>query len=336
MVTIKDVAKKAGVSPSTVSRALHDSSLISTETKQIIKKAMDELNYLPNFAAQNLANSSSNIVGVILPPNKQSISNNPFFSQVLQGITSVCNQQKFMVALAAGNNDDELIQNIETMIDQGKVNRFIITYSQKSDEVIKFLEDKNVEYVLIGDPIKDSSRTLFVNNDNLVAGKDATSFLFNQNYQYPAFVYSDLMEMVQHDRYSGYMQIMKNKGKEAINYQINMKRDPAKFQKFMDSNSRIDSFVVNDDIMAISLQNMLLAINLDPQNYGIISFNNSIFARTAHPTITSVEIFPKSLGMEAAVLILNAHDKDFKKLRETVSNVIIPHKIFERQSTRKN
>ena len=85
MATIKDVAREAGVSPSTVSRTLHDSSLISRETKEKIWQAMKKLNYSPNFAAQNLANNTSNIIGVILPPNEESVANNPFFGQILQG-----------------------------------------------------------------------------------------------------------------------------------------------------------------------------------------------------------------------------------------------------------
>ena len=70
MATIKDVARLAGVSPSTASRALHNSSLISAATKEKIWAAMKELDYSPNFAAQNLANREANIVGVIFPPVK--------------------------------------------------------------------------------------------------------------------------------------------------------------------------------------------------------------------------------------------------------------------------
>ena len=61
MATIKDVAKRAGVSPSTASRAMHDSPLISEETKDKVRQAMKELDYSPNFAAQNLANQTLSI-----------------------------------------------------------------------------------------------------------------------------------------------------------------------------------------------------------------------------------------------------------------------------------
>lgn len=334
MATIKDVAKKAGVSPSTVSRALHNSSLISDETKKKIKDAMQELNYSPNFAAQNLANSSSNIVGVILPPNKESIANNPFFSQILQGISSVCNQQSYMVAIATGKNDEELIANIKTMITQGKVDKFIVTYSQKSDQVLNFLNKQQVEFALIGEPTKNANETLYVNNDNIQSGRDATNFLLKSKYHHPAFVYDDLAEMVQRDRYVGYSQAVQKIGEESIGFKLDKQHSINRLVDFFKANHSVDSFVVSDDIMAVTLQNMLTVLGKQVPQYGIISFNNSIFARATHPTLSSVEIFPSSLGMEAAVLILNTGDEEFEKLRATTSRVIIPHKIIERESTK--
>ena len=73
MTTIRDVAKLAGVSPSTASRAMHDSNLISDKTKEKVRKAMEELNFSPNYAAQSLANRFSKTIGVILPIKEESV-----------------------------------------------------------------------------------------------------------------------------------------------------------------------------------------------------------------------------------------------------------------------
>lgn len=335
MTTIKDVAQRAGVSPSTVSRALHDSSLISRDTKEKIWAAMKELNYEPNFAAQNLANSSSNIIGVILPPNKQSVANNPFFSQIIQGITAVCNQQSYLVSIATGKNDHELIKNIKTMIIQGKINKFIVTYSQKSDHVVNFLRDEKVNYVLIGEPTKWENETLYVNNDNVKCGQDATSYLISCGYKTPVFVYSNLTEMVQYDRYIGYSQELQKNAKKTIEFKMESQKLLEKLNHFLETHPEIDSFVVSDDIMAITLQDMLLATNRKSPDYGIISFNNSIFARAAHPSITSIEIFPDSLGTQAAKLILKTDDlPSFDKQQAGFPHVTIPHKIVRRHSTK--
>lgn len=335
MATIKDVAREAGVSPSTVSRTLHDSSLISRETKEKIWQAMKKLNYSPNFAAQNLANNTSNIIGVILPPNEESVANNPFFSQILQGIASVCNQQAYMVSLATGKDNAELIENIQMMMERGRVQRFIVTFSQQSDDVIEYLRKNNAEYVLIGEPIENIAETLYVNNDNVAAGKDATEYLFEKGYHHPAFIYENMEEMVQRDRFIGYSHAVEDKNETPIRYAIKREQVQEQLQEFIEQHPEVDALVACDDIMGITIQNGLLTLHKDLNDYGIISFNNSLFARASHPSLTSVEIFPTSLGMEAAVLILNVEDEDFSKLRSALSHVVIPHKIVERESTGK-
>ena len=104
MATIKDVAKKAGVSPSTVSRTLKDNPAISEETKIKVRAAMDELGYVPNIAAQVLATGLTHSLGVILPPltNRENISQ-PFYMEILTAINeeASCNSQVVSIATGA-------------------------------------------------------------------------------------------------------------------------------------------------------------------------------------------------------------------------------------------
>lgn len=90
MVTIKDVAKLAGVSASTASRVLHDNSMISEATKTKVRQAMEELNYSPNYSAQNLVKRDSNMVGIVLPvrENHESLGNNPFSCRLSKGLVA--------------------------------------------------------------------------------------------------------------------------------------------------------------------------------------------------------------------------------------------------------
>lgn len=87
-VTIKEVAKKANVSPSTVSRVLSDSSQISEKTKEIVREAISKLNYRPNVIARSLANNKSRIIGVVFPNEAQNLLTNPFSIQAMKGMSS--------------------------------------------------------------------------------------------------------------------------------------------------------------------------------------------------------------------------------------------------------
>ena len=104
MTTKKGVVKLAGVSTSTASRALHDSDMISKATKERVRRAMEELDYSPNYSAQNLVNRTTNTIGIVLPvrESQDSLGNNPFFMQIIQDISSVCSEHDYMVSLASG------------------------------------------------------------------------------------------------------------------------------------------------------------------------------------------------------------------------------------------
>ena len=85
MATIKDVAKLAGVSPSTVSRVIAGSNRISLETKNRVRKAMEQLNYVPNAIARSLARSHTHTIGFALSRRADQAFSNPFFSEVMRG-----------------------------------------------------------------------------------------------------------------------------------------------------------------------------------------------------------------------------------------------------------
>lgn len=86
-VTIRDIAKAANVSPSTVSRVLSNSPKISQATKEKVYKVMKELNYEPNIIARSLANSSTKILGLIFSNTEDDLFENPFFIQAMKGIS---------------------------------------------------------------------------------------------------------------------------------------------------------------------------------------------------------------------------------------------------------
>lgn len=101
-VTIKDVAKAAGVSPSTVTRVIQNKSTISDETKKRVRKAMKELNYHPNLNARSLVSSYTQVIGLVLPDDSDAFYQNPFFPSVLRGIAQVASETTTLFRLQRG------------------------------------------------------------------------------------------------------------------------------------------------------------------------------------------------------------------------------------------
>ena len=178
-VTIKDVAALAGVSPSTVSRTCKDNPSISRETKEKVRKAMLQLGYEPNFQASNLASQNSKTIGIILPPSDRETFENPFFLETIRGISQFCNGRQYISTIVTGQNSEELLGAIRTMVRSGQVDGFILLYSKADDAIIEYLNEEGLLYVLVGKAQQFANLTIYIDNDNVLAGKEATDYFYD-------------------------------------------------------------------------------------------------------------------------------------------------------------
>lgn len=334
MTTIKNVAKLAGVSTSTASRALHNSDMISEATKERVRRAMQELDYSPNYTAQNLVNRTTNTIGIVLPVRERqdSLGNNPFFMQIIQGISSVCSEYDYMVSLASGRTVDELRKNCQALIRSGNISKFIFLYSHKDDPVFDFVKkQKKVSCVVVGSSYEKlaTKSVQFVDNDNHQAGQDVAEFMVNKGFEHLVFAYTDMNELVQTERYQGCRDYLEEHQKDSLSLHFSRVKEDEnilKLQQFLAEYPKTQAFIACDDIMAIRLQR-LLKNGKQEKSYAVISFNNSLITEIANPALTSVDIFPYQLGEKAAQLLLE------KSIKSVSQKVIIPHQIIEREST---
>ncbi|WP_270314235.1 LacI family DNA-binding transcriptional regulator [Streptococcus infantarius] len=334
MTTIKNVAKLAGVSTSTASRALHNSDMISEATKERVRRAMQELDYSPNYTAQNLVNRTTNSIGIVLPVRERqdSLGNNPFFMQIIQGISSVCSEYDYMVSLASGRTVDELRKNCQALIRSGNISKFIFLYSHKDDPVFDFVKkQKKVSCVVVGSSYEKlaTKSVQFVDNDNHQAGRDVAEFMVNKGFEHLVFAYTDMNELVQTERYQGCRDYLEEHQKDSLSLHFSRVKEDEnilKLQQFLAEHPKTQVFIACDDIMAIRLQR-LLKNGKQEKSYAVISFNNSLITEIANPALTSVDIFPYQLGEKAAQFLLE------KSIKSVSQKVIIPHQIIEREST---
>lgn len=333
-ITIKDVAKKAGVATSTVSRTIQDHPSISEKTKKNVRLIMKELGYQPNLAARGLVNKNTRTIGIILPVSDGAAFQNPFFLEMIRGISKTCNEKKYMVAIASGTTEEELLESIRMMAKGGRADGFIVLYSKKEDQVINYLHQENLEYAIIGKPYQYENEILYVDNDNQLAGKDAANYLIGLNHQKIAYICSDMDEMVTAERLIGYQQAL-----TAANIAI----DPTYIvtESFQDTENKQQltslfladehptAVVASDDIVAMSLTHLLKDIGLSvPDDISIISFNNSIFAEMIQPALTSIDVHIDYLSSQVVEKLV-----EFIEGRQTIAmKVILPHKIIERDS----
>ena len=331
-VTIKDVAALAGVSPSTVSRTCKNNPSISEETKERVRKAMAELGYEPNFQASNLASQNSRTIGIILPASAKEVYENSFYLEAIQGISHYCNGRQYMTTIVTGQDEAEILDAVRSMSRSGKVDGFIILYSKKDDPVIDYLFNEGLLYILIGKATRYTNQTIYIDNDNLLAGREAAEYLYQLGHRRIAYLGSDSSLMFSADRKAGYqLALASHQLPVRPEYCVEVKNvsenNEEAIRGLLMQKDRPTAILVSDDILAVSLERVCLENHLAiPEDLSIISFNNSLFARLTSPQLTSIDIGAGQLGSEAASQIIN-HIENPNLL---ATKIIVPHHLIER------
>ncbi|PRO64855.1 LacI family DNA-binding transcriptional regulator [Alkalicoccus urumqiensis] len=337
-VTIKDVAKEADVAPSTVSRVISDSPRISERTKEKVREAMARLGYHPNFNARSLANQSTKTIGVIMPNSANKTFQNPFFPEVIRGISTKAHQLEYGLYLSTGQSDDEIYEEVQHMVQGKRVDGIILLYSKVDDRVMKYLHEQDFPFTVIGRPYDDSlSNVTFVNNDNLKAAKTVTEYLLLLGHKRIAFIGGNLEHVVTIDHMEGYHQALKNAGIDPCDDYIVFHDELQEGGQeavidLMSLAERPSALIVADDIMTFGVMRMLSEMEVHvPDDISIISFNNVMISELSAPPMTTVDINIYSLGYEAANLLID------KILHPDVpaKKVLIPHKMIKRQTCRR-
>ena len=336
-VTIKDVAALAGVSPSTVSRTCKNNPSISEETKEKVRKAMLELGYEPNFQASNLASQNSRTIGIILPASAREVYENSFYLEAVRGISHYCNQRQYMTTIVTGQDETELLQAVQSMSRSGKVDGFIVLYSRKDDPVIDYLFNEGLLYVLIGKATQYTNQSVYIDNDNLLAGEEAAEYLYQLGHRRIAYLGTDSSLIFSADRKNGYQLALAKHGlpirpEYCVEVSNISQGGTEKIASLLLQEESPTAIVVSDDILAVSLERVCMQNHVSiPDDLSIISFNNSLFARLTSPQLTSIDINSNQLGIEAATQMIS-HIENPKLV---ATKIIVPHHLIERDSCRK-
>ncbi|MFC3929025.1 LacI family DNA-binding transcriptional regulator [Streptococcus caprae] len=334
MVTIKDVALRAGVNASTVSRALKNSSAISQKTKDKVKKAMDELGYVPNVAAKMLASGLTHAIGVVFPPaaSDERVTH-PFHMEVLTVINEEARERDFSVSIATGKSPEELAKQVSLMYRQKLVDGFVVLYSTRKDPVREYLLENDIPFVVVGQPEDMSNEAFFIDNDNQLMGRTAVDYLMSKGHERILFVTDDLSTEIVSERYQGYVRGMQRNGLKVYDNLLFNRKDAQSVDDFKDvlDNSRATALIIIDDMLALRLIQFLSFQGIRvPDDISVLSFNNSVYAKITHPYLTSFDINVRSLGRSSVKRLLDTIEHREAQLER----LIIPFNLKERESVR--
>ncbi len=326
-VTIKDVAKAVGVSPSTVTRVIQNKSTISDETKKRVRKTMKELNYHPNLNARSLVSSYTQVIGLVLPDDSDAFYQNPFFPSVLRGIAQVASENHYAIQIATGKDEKERLNAISQMVYGKRVDGLIFLYAQENDPLVKLVSEEQFPFLILGKSL--SPFIPLVDNDNIQAGFDATEYFIKKGCNRIAFIGGAKKLYVTQDRLTGYEQALQEH-KLPLDSQRTFFADEFLEEKGYKFSKRLfkhdpqtDAIITTDSLLAEGVCNYLNEHNL---NIPVLSFDS------VNPRLNLaayVDINGLSLGRTSFETILQIIS-DTKENRQICYRQLIAHKIVEK------
>lgn len=324
MANIKDVAKKANVSVATVSRVINNKGYVNEETRALVVKAIEELNYIPNEFARSLFKKVSKTIGVIFPH-----LNNSFYYEVLEGIEEVAFQNGYKVMLC---NSHEEAEREEAYLKQFvKYNIDGLITGSNSTVLDKYL-DSNIPLVSIDRFIDDTIPSIF--SDNVTGGYLAAKKLGESGCQHIVhFRGPSILHTVQ-QRSEGFNQGLSSYGLTCD--QIDMAFiDPEVelIRKYLEEHPETDGVFCDSDLIATLTITELSHLGKQiPEDVQIIGYDNIYLASVVHPKLTTISQNMVEIGKEA-MRSLNAL-METEELKEY--HKVIPVTLVERETTKQS
>lgn len=326
MASIRDVAKLAGVSPSTVSRVINGTANVDEEKRHRVVKAIRETGFRPNELARALYKQSSKIIGIIVPNIE-----NLFFNELAKAVEEEVFKNGYKLLLCNSNNDTEKeFINIQ-MLDQIKADGIIIVTS--NDKTGQEIAGCHLPVVVLDRHITGSKADAYVEADHFKGGKMAMEHLIDCGCKNIVCMRGPMELSSGLQRYQGYQEICRKYHiqEQYVNCSYNYEDGIKTAEELIRKYPNVDGIVASNDIVAIATCKVLLKNGYRiPEEVQIIGFDNVLFSRMSFPELTTVEQPIEQMGRLAVQIIVN-YGRKLPFLKENILDV----SLIERQTTKR-
>lgn len=331
MATIKDVAKLAGVSPSTVSRALSGKVPVDKETKRKVVEAVKALDYRPNVIAKALKEGRSNTIGLVLPNIR-----NPIFPSVARGVEDVARQKGYTVILCNTDEDREIELDYIAKLKNRWVDGFIFATAGKDAEHILDLKADGIPVVLLVRNIEYKVDAVVI--DNFKAAYRGTEYLIGLGHRKIAFINGDPQLSLYKERLAGYKNALQ-KHHISIDDGLIVQNVANMEGAYVATHSLLDIGLIPDAIFATSdpkAYGVMGALKdrgiIIPKDIALMGFDDLDMSRFINPSLTAISQPWYDMGMTAMDRLIQLIENKDEKPRV---NVFDAH-IVRRESTEGN
>ncbi|MBU3018829.1 LacI family DNA-binding transcriptional regulator [Paraglaciecola agarilytica] len=288
MVTIKDVARVAGVSPSTVSRVVRGAGKVGKKCRAHVQSVIVEMGYYPNINARALVSQKAEMVGIVTP-NFAS----PFFGSISSGVAAAAKAANYKVMMSNSSGEvDAEIEAINSLREHGCSN--IILHSKLSSEETLEKLALNIDGLVIINRQVDSLAERCVWLDNVAGGRMSAEYLLKKGHTKFAVIACDRDNQDAEDRLFGIQKAISRAGLSIPTENIVIVRPSLAngykaAEALVKSGVEFTALIAYNDVMAIGASNALQDLGYRiPQDVSIIGFDDSLLAQICRPNLTTM------------------------------------------------
>lgn len=328
MVTIRDVAAKAGVSTSTVSHVVNNTRFVRDETRERVEQAMQELQYQPNRLASSLRSRKTQTLGVLMPN-----SANPYFARILAAIEERSYERGYNVIIGNVSNPQREEEYLAVMLSK-QIDGMLLISTGNFAHSIDRLKDVDIPVVLVDRPPQRDDIDV-VMADNHDGGKTATQYLLDLGHRDIACITGPAHLITSTARRDGYIQALHEANIEPLPHWIvsgdfdHESGYRAALQILQQQDQRPTAIFASNDMMAIGAMRAVNELGLTiPDDISLIGFDNISLSAYTLPPLTTIEQPVDAMGAEAVEKLLYRIDHPDKNYQRDT----LPVQLITRQS----
>lgn len=329
-ITLEEIAKLSNVSRSTVSRVINGDPNVKEETRRRVLKVIDSVNFQPNLAARSLAAGRTDVIGLVIPAGLAAIFTDPYFPQLVTGISAECNSVGYSVMLWLAEPEYER-QMITKILHSGLLDGVIAASMVTDDPIVHSLYNSKMPFVLVGrHPTLDIS---YIDVDNVAGAYTATMHLVSIGQKRIATISGPQNLIAGYDRFQGYKHALEENSlsfdpqlvsegdfSEKSGYEACLKLIPHK----------PDAIFVANDTMAMGAFQALGESRLRvPEDIALVGFDDIPQAKTAPAPLTTIRQPIQKMGAAAVKTLIEIIQNQESQTKST----ILPTELVIRKSS---
>jgi len=309
-ITVKDIAKVAGVSTNTVSRALNGKPDINEETKKKVLETAHKLGYMSNKSALSLKKQKSYIVGVVIEDNA-----NPFWAEVLKGVEATAKAYGYHVILAnTSRNYDVESEDMKMMLERRVDGLLISPVQEKYDDILN-LKKYGIPFVIMGRRIEGMDVPM-VYDDGIRGGHIATNYLIEKGCKRIAFVGAQSYNTASSERCKGYRKALEENGIEIKDELIKtggieIDGGYGSVKDLVENKIDFDGVFVYNDLMALGVIKALKESKIRiPEDVKVIGYDDISYSSFISPALTTMRMKKFEIGEIAFKMLFDSNEKN--------------------------